>query len=125
MNKRIETVAKETLDALGRYPWPGNVRELENFVERAVILSRGSELQAPLAELRAPALAAPESPVAAMVSPGPTPSGPLSLAEVERAHIEEILRRTRGRVGGRGGAAEILGLPVSTLRNRMKKLGLL
>ena len=121
MNKRIETIAKETVDALGRYAWPGNVRELENFVERAVILSQGSELQAPLAELRAPAAAAPEIPAAAAAPHGPSP---LSLAEVERAHIEEILRRTRGVIGGRGGAAELLGLPVSTLRHRMKKLGL-
>jgi transcriptional regulator with GAF, ATPase, and Fis domain len=53
------------------------------------------------------------------------PSRPLSLAEAERAHIEEVLRQTGGVVGGKGGAAEILGLPISTLRGRMKKLGLM
>jgi formate hydrogenlyase transcriptional activator len=117
MNKRVESIPSATIEALCRYPWPGNVRELENFVERAVILTRGSELQAPLAEL-APPDAAPPAAAAA-------PARLLSLAEAERAHIEEILRQTRGVVGGRGGAAEILGLPISTLRGRMKKLGLM
>jgi transcriptional regulator with GAF, ATPase, and Fis domain len=53
----------------------------------------------------------------------PSP-GPRSLEDVERQHIVETLERTRGVIGGKGGAAEILGLPTSTLRNRMKKLGL-
>jgi formate hydrogenlyase transcriptional activator len=124
MNKRIEAIAKETVDALSRYAWPGNVRELENFIERAVILSQGSELQAPLAELKTLAAAIPESSVVADAHLSPQPSRPVSLAEIERAHIEETLRQTRGVIGGRGGAAEILGLPISTLRHRMKKLGL-
>ncbi|HEX6624579.1 MAG TPA: helix-turn-helix domain-containing protein, partial [Pyrinomonadaceae bacterium] len=79
---------------------------------------RGPELQAPLAELKSsvgPAAgAAPAAPVSRL----------LSIEEVERAHIEEVLRHTGGAVAGRGGAAEILGLPSSTLRARMKKLGL-
>ncbi len=120
MNKRIKTIDKQTVDALTTYPWPGNVRELENFIERAVILTTGSELQAPLAELAVSRNGDDEQvdrPVAKV-------AGPVSLEDVERAHIEEILRQTRGVVGGKGGAAELLGLPVSTLRNRMKKLGL-
>ena len=52
MNKRIETIPTETMAVLSRYHWPGNIRELENFIERAVILSRGSSLEAPLAELK-------------------------------------------------------------------------
>lgn len=119
MNKRIETISKETVDALARYPWPGNVRELENFIERAVILTNGPELQVPLAELSAPADFAP-----AAAASSATPLKLLSLEDVERAHIEEVLRETRGAIAGRGGAAEILGLPASTLRSRMKKLGL-
>ena len=119
MNKRIQTVSKETLDALCRYSWPGNVRELENFIERAVILTNGAELQAPLSELGA------EVPAATSVGhQADTGSRPVTLEDVERAHIEEILKQTRGVIGGKGGAAEILGLPISTLRNRMKKLGL-
>lgn len=121
MNKRIKTIGKQTVDALTAYPWPGNVRELENFIERAVILTSGSELQAPLAELAVSMNGGekqPDVPAAAKVP------GPVSLEDVERAHIEEIVKQTRGVIGGKGGAAEILGLPVSTLRNRMKKLGL-
>jgi formate hydrogenlyase transcriptional activator len=120
MNKRIDAIPAETVEALLRYDWPGNVRELENFIERAVILTRGHELQAPLAELEAPV---PAGDGAAHL-PAATP-GPLSLADAERAHIQEVLRHTNGVVGGRGGAAEILGLPISTLRGRMKKLGLM
>ena len=114
MNKRIDNVPRQTVDALCNYPWPGNVRELENFMERSVILSSGSELQAPLAELKlTTSVAVPE-----MIA------GPRSMEDVERRHIAEILEQTRGVIGGKGGAAEILGLPTSTLRNRMKKLGL-
>ena len=124
MNKRITTIDKQTVEALTKYSWPGNVRELENFIERAVILTTGSELQAPLAELAVSVNGGGdgsrkqgEAPVAA----GPRP---VTLEDAERAHIEEIVRQTRGVIGGKGGAAELLGLPVSTLRNRMKKLGL-
>jgi len=116
MNKRVDKIPRDTVDALCSYPWPGNVRELENFMERSVILSSGVELQAPLGELQASATTT--IPVSA-----PAP-GPRSLEDVERRHIQEILEQTRGVIGGKGGAAEILGLPTSTLRNRMKKLGL-
>ncbi len=119
MRKEIRSVPRETVEAMCEYAWPGNVRELENFVERAVILTRGEELQAPLGELRRGATV----PVAAAAAVGKT--APATLEQAERAHIEEVLRRTNGVVGGRGGAAEILGLPISTLRGRMKKLGLL
>jgi formate hydrogenlyase transcriptional activator len=120
MNKRIDIIPKSTVDALCEYSWPGNVRELENFIERSVILSSGSELQAPLSELRTNQNAVEgdgAGPIAAS-------SGPVSLEENERRHILEVLDRTKGVIGGKGGAAEILGLPISTLRNRMKKLGL-
>lgn len=123
MNKRITTIDKQTVDALIAYPWPGNVRELENFIERAVILTTGSELQAPLAELAVSLNGGgdkqAEAPSAVTIAPRP-----VTLEDAERAHIEEIVKQTRGVIGGKGGAAEILGLPVSTLRNRMKKLGL-
>ena len=120
MNKRVHRISKDTIDALCSYSWPGNVRELENFMERSVILSSGAELQAPLGELQLS-----RSPVSETVAMGAAPAPTmLSLEDVERQHIEEILKKTRGVVGGKGGAAEILGLPTSTLRNRMKKLGI-
>jgi formate hydrogenlyase transcriptional activator len=121
MNKRIDKIAKEIVDALCEYSWPGNVRELENFIERSVILSGGSELQAPLSELR-PQLGSAAGNGAEAAAPAS--SAPLSLEENERRHILEVLEQTKGVIGGKGGAAEILGLPISTLRNRMKKLGL-
>ena len=107
MNSRIDAIPSETVEALCRYYWPGNVRELENFIERAVILTRGHELQAPLSELEAPAPAGGNGAFTPAV-----PAGLLSLADAERAHIEEVLRHTKGVVGGKGGAAEILGLPI-------------
>ena len=123
MNKRLESIPRETVEALCNYRWPGNVRELENFIERAVILTSGSELQAPLYELGIAVVSTEEQPAAAESSK-PLSSKPASLEDVERAHIEEVLRATDGMIGGKGGAAEILGLPVSTLRGRIKKLGL-
>jgi formate hydrogenlyase transcriptional activator len=117
LNKRIESIPTEAMNALQRHTWAGNVRELENFIERAVIITRGSHLQIPLAEL--------ENGVAAnngaKIAP---PAHLVSMEEMERSHIEEVLRHTGGQIGGSGGAAEILGLPVSTLRSRMKKLGI-
>jgi formate hydrogenlyase transcriptional activator len=121
MNKRIDTISKETIDVLCSYHWPGNVRELENFIERAVILTSDSELQAPLNELLTTSSNGSE---ASPSGPAAVPAKSSSLEAVERAHIEDVLRQTRGVIGGKGGAAEILGLPISTLRNRMKKLGL-
>ena len=112
MNKRIETIPSAAMERLTAHTWDGNIRELENFIERAVILTRGTELRAPLAELQA------ES------APAAAESAIVTLEENERRHIEEVLRRTKGVIGGKGGAAEILGLPSSTLRSRMKRLGL-
>jgi formate hydrogenlyase transcriptional activator len=104
MNKQIDKIPSETMQALVSWPWPGNVRELENFIERSVILSPGSTLRAPLAEIRAEAPAA--------------PSG-ASLAEVERDHIIHILREANGVVST---AATRLGLPRTTLNAMMRKL---
>jgi formate hydrogenlyase transcriptional activator len=112
MNKRIETIPSAAMEALTAHTWAGNIRELENFVERAVILTRGTELRAPLGELQEASQVSAESEL-------------VSLEENERRHIEAVLRRTNGVIGGKGGAAEILHLPVSTLRSRMKKLGLI
>jgi formate hydrogenlyase transcriptional activator len=117
MNKKIQSIPVQTMEALSSYHWPGNVRELENFVERSVILSRGSELQSPLKELQS------SLDVSGDGQSSPTGSKLTTMDEMERAYIEEVLRHTNGSIGGKGGAAEILGMPASTLRGRMKKLG--
>jgi formate hydrogenlyase transcriptional activator len=110
MNKRIDAIPPETMDALMRYQWPGNVRELQNFIERAVILSPQSILRAPTFELEE-------------VRPQKGPSPPLNgLAEVERDHILRALEASDWVIGGRNGAAEHLGMKPTSLVYRMKKL---
>jgi formate hydrogenlyase transcriptional activator len=117
LGKAIKTIPAETMTALQRYAWPGNVRELEHLVERAVILTGGSELRVPLAELESPAdAAAPHAP------PGPPPQP--TLAESERELIRRTLDACGWVVGGPRGAAARLGLKRTTLLSRMKKLGL-
>ncbi|MEQ1761827.1 MAG: sigma 54-interacting transcriptional regulator [Pyrinomonadaceae bacterium] len=114
MSKRITTIPRESIDALCSYDFPGNVRELENFIERAVILTSGDELQIPISELRH--FDRPVTDDGAHVNH--------SLEAIERNHIVGVLKSTGGRIAGTGGAAQLLDLPVSTLRNRMKKLGI-
>jgi len=111
MNKRIENVPVPVMAALTKWQWPGNVRELENFIERAVILSNGPDLRAPLAELE---LA--DEPVIS--------SGDSDLETAEREHILRILRATDGVIGGPDGAAAKLGLKRTTLNSKLKKLGI-
>ena len=116
MNKRIDSVPAETMAVLSRYHWPGNIRELENFIERGVILSRGSTLEVPLAELkqRTRSVAAP-----------PDASRPLStLEEAEREHIRQALQQANWHVGGPSGAAARLGMKRTTLQSKMAKLGI-
>jgi PAS domain S-box-containing protein len=108
MNRQIASVPPETMKVLSNASWPGNVRELENFMERAVILSQGPVLRAPLAELQK----APEPP--SEVDP--------SLENADREHILHVLRETKGMIGGPRGAATRLGLKRTTLNSKMKKL---
>lgn len=110
MKKRIEIVPTEAMRALQTYAWPGNVRELENFVERAVILSSGSELFVSTAELKRPA---------------PQANGvATTLEEAERDHILKALRETHWVIGGAAGAAARLGMKRTTLQSKMQKLGI-
>jgi len=118
MNKKIQSVPAGVMQALCKYHWPGNVRELENFIERSVILSRGAELTSPLSELGMTEETPPDG-HAASATPKLT-----TMDEMERSYIQEVLRHVNGAVAGKGGAAEILGMPSSTLRSRMKKLGI-
>ncbi|HLW79339.1 MAG TPA: sigma 54-interacting transcriptional regulator, partial [Terriglobia bacterium] len=125
MNKRIETIPAEAMQALVRWPWPGNVRELENLLERAVILSRGPVLKVPLAELEVPGGAEPEPARAASrraAEAKPTPASTLEAAE--REHILRVLEETGGVIAGPQGAAARLGLKRTTLNSKLRKLGI-
>ena len=113
MNRHIETIPPEIMEALVRWPWPGNVRELENFIERAVILSPGPTLRAPLKELH---IAEPAIEAIAAASG--------NLQDVEREHILQVLREAKGMISGPNGAAERLGLKRTTLNSKLKKLGI-
>jgi formate hydrogenlyase transcriptional activator len=106
MNKQIDKIPSETMRALMTWSWPGNVRELENFIERAVILSRGPNLRAPLSEIRPNAS---------------DPAGDSTLEHVEREHVLRVLRETDGVVSK---AAARLGMPRTTLNALMRKLGI-
>jgi len=107
MGKEVENISKKSMDALQSYSWPGNARELRNVVERAMIVNSGRTLAIPL----------PEIPSSEKQSVG-------SLEDTDRKLIESVLQRAAWRVGGKGGAAEVLGLKRSTLYSKMKKLGI-
>jgi PAS domain S-box-containing protein len=110
MNKLITSIPKYTMDVLMEWQWPGNVRELENFIERSVILTRGSVLVAPLSEMQ------PSSVIAAVKQVDET------LETTEREHILQALRESRGQIGGLQGAAMRLGLKRTTLQSKLKHL---
>jgi transcriptional regulator with GAF, ATPase, and Fis domain len=110
MNRRIESIPEQAMDALIRWQWPGNIRELENFLERAVILTQGPVLRAPLGEIQELVdESAPDT---------------YTLEANERSHILQVLREAGGMIGGSGGAAERLGLKRTTLNSKIKKLGI-
>ena len=114
MNKRIETIPAEAMNAMSEYHWPGNVRELENFVERSVILSDDSMLQPPLVELA-------QQRVSSSKISGENPT---KLREVEREHILRTLKDTKWIIGGPSGAAARLGMKRTTLGSLVKRLGI-
>jgi formate hydrogenlyase transcriptional activator len=108
MGKSVDSIPRQTMERLKRYPWTGNVRELRNMIERAMIVSDGRSLTIDL-----PAGA-----------PARTSAVPVTLEQVERTHIREVLESVHWRISGEGGAAEILGVRPTTLHSRMKKLGI-
>jgi len=116
LGKRFDGLAPAFLANLLDYPWPGNIRELENVIERAVVLSPGPVLDAagPIAGAMTPAAADISAP----------PDAGRTLEEVERRHIIDVLEGAGWTVEGEGGAARVLGLNPSTLRGRMRKLGI-
>ena len=126
IGRKITRIQRETMERLVSYSWPGNVRELENVIERAVILSRGIELEVapdvlPDIAVVASAQAVAPRPAAEEKSTG-APS-PQTIDQVERSHILAVLMQTNWRIEGSDGAAAVLNLNPSTLRSRMKKLG--
>ena len=111
MNKRIDHIPGEVMAALIQHDWPGNIRELQNFIERAVILSRGTTLLAPVTELKSRV--------------GLATTSPITLDQADSSHILHALRETNWVIGGPKGAAARLGLKRTTLISKMRRLGLL
>ena len=111
MDKCIDQIPEETIEALTHYHWPGNIRELQNVIERAVILTQGTILRVPLENLE-------------RHSHFDQPGRPVTLREVERQHILRTLDETQWVIGGAHGAANRLGVPRTSLIYRMQKLGI-
>jgi formate hydrogenlyase transcriptional activator len=112
MRKQIRSIPRQAMEMLTNCPWKGNVRELANFLERAVILTRGEELEVPIAEFR---------PTLEM---GVASSSTSSFRQAECTVIIEALKAASWRIAGKGGAAERLGLKRTTLQNKIRRLGI-
>ena len=107
-------LTRDNVQELMRYSWPGNIRELQNVIERAVILSRGGALRFQL-----------EGSAANLVTQiVPVPATQKQWLESQRANIKAALEKSRGKIYGKGGAAELLGLPPTTLASRIATLGI-
>lgn len=111
LHKRVNRISNHALAMLEGYDWPGNIRELEHVIERSVILTEGDEITD---------IELPDDANIIVASSGPL----ATLEEMERTHIMKALKMTEGRVSGKSGAAEILGIPPQTLYSKMKKLGI-
>jgi DNA-binding NtrC family response regulator len=121
MGKKIKSIPKQAMEFLANGSWPGNVRELENFIERAVILTEGNELNVPLPSLKN-AMPAPRTSSVSSSHDVARPS--VSFHDAERQAILDALKTSSGRLAGAGGAAERLGLKRTTLQNKMHRLGI-
>jgi formate hydrogenlyase transcriptional activator len=120
LGRRIESVSRSSWERLLAYDWPGNIRELSNLIERAVVLARGPSLELGAELLPVGSGAAP---VARAARREPEAEPPRTLDTIQRQHIIDTLTRTDWVIEGPDGAAVFLGLQPSTLRSRMKKLG--
>ena len=107
MGRQIDTIPAKSMEALERHFWPGNVRELKNLIERAMIITQGTTLTIP-----------------DMETPVDFPSQTLTLDDVQRRHIIDVLDKTNWRVSGKNGAAQMMDINPKTLESRMKKLGI-
>jgi formate hydrogenlyase transcriptional activator len=112
MRKQVKSISRQGMAMLTSYAWPGNIRELANFIERAVIVTRGEELEVPMA-----ALPTSSDTVIAVSSPS-------SFRQAESNVIVDALRAAAGRIAGKDGAAERLGLKRTTLQNKIRRLGI-
>jgi formate hydrogenlyase transcriptional activator len=117
MQKAIERIPNETMNVLSRYSWPGNVRELQNFIERSVIVSSGKILRAPLADLE-------EAAESFETRAQQMSAGSVTLKDLEREYIVQVLAATNWIIGGAKGAAARLGLKRTTLISKMERLGI-
>jgi formate hydrogenlyase transcriptional activator len=136
MQKKIDTISPAVMKGLASWDWPGNIRELENFIERAVIVTRGRSLEAPLTELRK--LTAEPAPVArnsaqediarivkeTLTALNGDKNSAGERAQKQREEIVHALAESKGRVGGVDGAAARMGINRTTLLSRIKKLGI-
>jgi len=113
MQRRIKSVPKQAMEALVNHDWPGNIRELENFIERCVIFTQGEELKVPHDQLKRTASRGTGS-----------ASSPSTFEQAERQVIVDALKAASGRISGKGGASERLGLKRTTLQNKMRKLNI-
>jgi len=112
MRKQIRSIRRTAMEILTNCPWRGNVRELANFIERAVIVTQGEELEVPITELDT------------SCDRGVVTRSISAFRQAECNAIIDALRAASGQVGGRGGAAERLGLKRTTLQNKMRRLGI-
>ena len=118
LGRNVNEVSETALAQLMAYPWPGNIRELEHLIERSVLITRGSTIES---------ISMPSNIGMLQTVPRsiPVPDSPLkTLEQIEHDHIVDVLKKCEGRINGSGGAAEILGLPPSTLNSKLKKLGI-
>jgi transcriptional regulator with GAF, ATPase, and Fis domain len=113
MRKRITSISEHFMAVLAQHSWPGNVRELQNVIERAVILSDGPVLTGPLPEFTH--TEAPEYTKASI---------PITIKQMEHSRILQVLEQTQGVIGGRNGAAAMLGIARTTLIYKMRRLGI-
>jgi formate hydrogenlyase transcriptional activator len=111
MNKIVEVIPSETMQAIVAYDWPGNIRQLQNFIEHGVIVSRGDVFQPALTQLQVQTTSSPAKPAR-------------TLEDATRDHILETLKEANWVVGGRHGAAARLGLARTTLIAKMRRLGI-
>jgi formate hydrogenlyase transcriptional activator len=110
MNKMIDDIDLQTIDAMVAYHWPGNVRQLQNFIEHGVIITQGRIFRPALSQLQSPSTS--------------SSSGPKTLDDATRDHILRTLQEKKWVVGGRQGAAARLGLARTTLIAKMRRLGI-
>ncbi|HTL09977.1 MAG TPA: sigma 54-interacting transcriptional regulator [Chitinophagaceae bacterium] len=113
--KRITTLSSKGLQLLKNYDWPGNIRELEHLIERSVLLSETDTIKDIHLPIQKPRSSSPIEPDAFKAQ---------TIFEVEKEYIMKVLKHVHGKISGEGGAADLLGIPPSTLHSRMKKLGI-